>query len=74
MSLIVPEALGQQIALCRILNKRVRKYFEDEQHRKEFEVWYLEVYGELYEWKLVADVNKQPSTIEKPPSDGGKTK
>ena len=49
--LIKPEYEAQQRAVCRLLAKEIRKYYRDEAHRKEFEKWYLETYGEQYEWK-----------------------
>ena len=37
--------------LGRRLNDLVRRYMADEEHRRDFERWYLETYGEEYQWK-----------------------
>ena len=37
--------------LCDILVKRVSDYFKDEEHRKSFEEWYRQKYGEEYVWR-----------------------
>lgn len=34
-----------------ILAKRVEKYFQDEEHRRQFEEWYRKKYGKEYEWR-----------------------
>lgn len=36
--------------LGRELCKTVLNYFEDDDHKKEFEDWYFEKYGVEYEW------------------------
>lgn len=38
-------------ALCSLLIQRVKEYFQDPEHRKEFEEWYKEEYGKNYEWR-----------------------
>ena len=38
-------------ALCSLLVKRVKAYFQDPVHRKEFEDWYKQKYGKDYEWR-----------------------
>lgn len=30
---------------------RVKAYYRDPEHRREFEVWYKQKYGKDYEWK-----------------------
>ena len=39
-------------SFCRDLARRVRRYYADEEHRKEFEEWYFKKYGN-YECKAV---------------------
>lgn len=34
--------------LCYILAIKVKEYFKDEQHRKDFEEWYRKKYGKEY--------------------------
>lgn len=53
MSCFVPEKLAQSRALALSVAGKVREYFSDEQHRREFETWYEERYGKKYEWKRV---------------------
>lgn len=49
---MIPQELrGQSEALGMTLSDLVRAYFDDENHRREFEAWYLEQYGKPYEWK-----------------------
>lgn len=38
-------------AFASLLAERVRAYFQDGQHRREFEAWYKERYGIDYVWK-----------------------
>lgn len=38
-------------ALSVSLAKRVKAYFQDPVHRKEFEDWYKQKHGTNYEWK-----------------------
>ncbi|MBR0425876.1 MAG: hypothetical protein IJK01_07135 [Clostridia bacterium] len=33
------------------LMDRVRDYFQEEDHRKQFELWYKKKYGKEYEWR-----------------------
>lgn len=54
MSVFVPEKQAQAKAASLLLAKTVREYFRDEQHRREFELWYLERHGEPYVWKPVS--------------------
>jgi len=53
MSVIVPEKQTQARALSLLLAQKVRTYFKDEQHRKEFEDWYEKRYGKKYTWQKV---------------------
>lgn len=32
--------------------KRVQRFFQDKENKKEFEKWYLKEYGEEYVWKV----------------------
>lgn len=52
-SAFTPEVRGQAKAFSSLLARSVREYFKDENHRKEFEHWYEQRYGEPYEWKTV---------------------
>lgn len=55
MSAFVPEVEGQAKAFASLLARSVREFFReffrDEQHRKEFEDWYLKKYGKPYVWE-----------------------
>lgn len=53
MSLFLPEKQAQAKAASLLLAQRVRAYFTDEQHRREFEDWYLKKYGIPYSWKKI---------------------
>ena len=53
MSAFVPEVEGQAKAFASLLARSVREYFRNEQHRKEFEDWYMKKYGRPYVWKPV---------------------
>lgn len=54
--LVIPEKHGQLKALASGVAERVSKYFQDPQHRKEFEAWYLERYGKPYKWTRMEEV------------------
>lgn len=54
MSAFVPEKYAQARAASLLLAQNVREYFKDEEHRKEFESWYLARYGKAYKWKGVS--------------------
>ena len=54
MSAFVPEVDGQAKAFASLLARSVREFFRDEQHRKEFEEWYLNKYGKPYVWESVS--------------------
>ncbi len=43
-------------SFCRELRRRVRRYYADRGHRREFEEWYLQKYGKPYQWKKGSDV------------------
>lgn len=58
MSVFTPEAQGQAVVLAGMLAGRVRDYFRDPEHRRKFEQWHLETYGEPYEW-VPYKVNKE---------------
>ena len=46
------EILDHEATVLGILLWRyVPQYFQDPQHRKEFEEWHLKTYGEPYVWK-----------------------
>lgn len=53
MSVFVPEKQAQARAASLLLAQRVREYFKDEDHRREFEDWYRQKYGKEYTWKKV---------------------
>lgn len=40
-----------QAVLGRIVCNAVKTYFENENHRRAFEEWYLKHYGKPYVWK-----------------------
>lgn len=46
-------------SFCRELLKKVLDYLQDEEHRKEFEKWYLQKYGKPYEWKKISIKDKE---------------
>lgn len=50
----MPEKQAQAKAASLLLAQRVREFFKDEQHRQEFEIWYLKRYGRPYEWKGIS--------------------
>ena len=43
-------------SLGRILAKKVSRYLEDKEHRREFELWYEKTYGKKYVWKKGSDL------------------
>lgn len=51
MSVFVEEKQAQARAMSLLLAQRVRDYFKSEQHRTEFEAWYIRKYGVPYQWK-----------------------
>ncbi len=53
MSAFIPEKQAQAKAVSLLLAQRVREFFVDEQHRREFEAWYEKRYGKKYEWKRI---------------------
>lgn len=54
MSAFVPEKQAQAKAASLLLAQRVRDYFKDEEHRRDFEVWYEKRCGKKYQWKGVS--------------------
>lgn len=53
MNSFAPEVKGQAKAFASLLARSVREFFQVEQHRKEFEEWYLKKYGKPYVWEPV---------------------
>lgn len=49
--LLAPEVRGQAQAIAGLLAGKVRDYFRDPEHRRKFEQWHLETYGEPYVWR-----------------------
>lgn len=43
---------GDAKLFARYIAQDIREYFKTEEHRKEFEEYYFEKYGEKYEWKV----------------------
>ena len=50
MSVFAPEKQAQARAASLLLAQRVREYFKNPDHRKAFEVWYLNRQGKPYVW------------------------
>lgn len=44
-------------SLGRMLAKKVSRYLEIEEHRREFEEWYEKTYGKKYVWKKGSEIN-----------------
>lgn len=44
--------------------RSVREYYRDPEHRKEFEDWYLEEYGERYVWKTYGSIFNERGEIK----------
>lgn len=55
MSVFVPEVQAQARAASLLLAQRVREYFTDEGHRKEFEDWYRQRTCKEYTWRKVTE-------------------
>lgn len=53
MSGFTPDKQAQVKALGLTVAERVRDYFKDAQHRRDFEIWYKQKYGKPYKWKKV---------------------
>lgn len=53
MNSFAPEVKGQAKAFASLLARSAREFFQNEQHRKEFEEWYLKKYGKSYVWEPV---------------------
>lgn len=47
----VVEMLGSDRVFVRMIRTRVREYFKDETHRKNFEKWYKDRHGEDFRWE-----------------------
>ena len=45
------QLVGDKPLLTTTLMSRVREYFQDAQHRKDFEKWYEKKYGKQHVWK-----------------------
>lgn len=41
----------EESALCALLVQKVKEHFQNEDNRKEFEIWYKQKYGKDYEWR-----------------------
>jgi len=54
VSAFAPEKQAQAKAASLLLAQRVRSYFKDAQHRREFEIWYEKRYGKPYQWKGIS--------------------
>ena len=50
-SLFTPAVQIQEACLGASLARIVTEYYQDKQHRKEFETWYKKTYGKPYVWK-----------------------
>jgi len=46
-----PDYSDKELTVCSILVKKVKEYFQDEAHCKDFEKWYRNKYGKDYVWK-----------------------
>ena len=55
--------LERELAAC--LLREVKEYFQDLDHRKQFEEWYLKKYGEPYDWKNPKDRRKEEAHVQK---------
>lgn len=44
------QVLENKPAFTAILMRKVEQYFQNPEHRKAFEVWYLKRYGKPYTW------------------------
>ena len=56
MSTSLEESTKNRIG--RLLAKTVFRYLNDEEHRREFEEWYLKKYGMKYQWKFGGAIPK----------------
>ena len=50
-SLFTPAVQSQEACLGASLARIVTEYYQDKQHRKEFETWCKKTYGKPYVWK-----------------------
>lgn len=53
MSGFTPEKQAQAAALGLTVAERVRDYFTNARHRRDFELWYEKRYGRPYKWEKV---------------------
>lgn len=51
MSVIDPAVKAQTASVGLSLFRKAEEYFQDRQHRKDFETWYKKTYGKPYVWK-----------------------
>lgn len=51
--------------ISKLLVGTVAKYLEREEHRREFEDWYLDKYGSSYQWKKGVTRNESCSQTTK---------
>ena len=51
MSAVVESRIGQEMSLAECLYHKVQEYYQDPQHRREFDRWYKKTYGKAYVWK-----------------------
>lgn len=56
MSAFRPEAKNQAAAVGHSLCGRVKAFFQDKEHRRDFEAWYKKTYGKPYVWKTEGGV------------------
>jgi len=57
ISPIVPKLAAQEVV------SELLSYFEDKEHRKEFEEWYLKTYGKQYVWRKFYEENQMVEKI-----------
>ena len=60
-SAFIPEKQAQLKALDLTVAEKVREYFKDPAHRRQFEVWYMEKHGKPYVWRRIdgKEVNRR---------------
>ena len=60
--MITPLDESTKKRIGRLLAKTVSQYFQEEEHRREFEEWYFDKYGVKYQWKFGGASIRQQST------------
>lgn len=50
-----------QNSLGRLLARKVSRYLQSAEHRREFEAWYEKTYGKKYTWKKGSGNNETSS-------------